>query len=165
MPNGRQKISLCCGTVLTELDFLWFFVSFFLENIQCFAPTKHNNLCIYILNCFRICRHFHSSMTLVKFRLSKYNLFVTSVTTQTCRMLGSWDPGSLFTESAHWADSVIESRCPSVCVFVPCEEDLSFYWRGLLHIPQIWGGVCVCVRGGVGVMCHVSYVTCHVSHF
>ena len=24
----------------------------------------------------------------------------------------------LFTESAHWADSVIESRCPSVCVYV-----------------------------------------------
>ena len=47
---------------------------------------------------------------------------------------------SVFTESAHWAVSVIESRCPSVCmcVSVPCEEDLSFHWRGLLHThPQI----------------------------
>ena len=25
---------------------------------------------------------------------------------------------AIFTESAHWADSVIESRCPSVCVCV-----------------------------------------------
>ena len=24
----------------------------------------------------------------------------------------------IFTESAHWADSVIESQCPSVCLFV-----------------------------------------------
>ena len=60
----------------------------------------------------------------------------------------------LFTESAHWADSVIESQCPSVCMsvclFVPCEEGISFHWRGLLHIPPNLGwGVCVCV-GGVG---------------
>ena len=29
-----------------------------------------------------------------------------------------------------------------VCMYVPCEEDLSFHWRGHLHIPQIggWGG-------------------------
>ena len=50
-----------------------------------------------------------------------------------------------FTEPAHWADSVIESRCPSaglsvclcVCMYVPCEEDLSFHWRGLLHTPCV----------------------------
>ena len=44
-------------------------------------------------------------------------------------------PITIFTESAHWADSVIELRCPCVCMYVPCEEDLSFHWRGLLHIP------------------------------
>ena len=58
----------------------------------------------------------------------------------------------VFTESAHWADSVIESRCPSVCMCVcmsvPCEEDLSFHWRGLLHIPPNMGVGCVCVCGG-----------------
>ena len=68
----------------------------------------------------------------------------------------------IFTESAHWADSVIESRCPcvctSACVFVPCEEDLSFHWRGLLHTP------CVTPWGPLGVMCHVSCAMCHVSH-
>ena len=66
----------------------------------------------------------------------------------------------------------------SVCMFVPCEEDLSFPWRGLLHIPTNMGVGCVCVCGGgfVGchvscvmshvscVMCHVSRVMCHVSH-
>ena len=26
------------------------------------------------------------------------------------------------------------SVCMSVCMYVPCEEDLSFHWRGLLHI-------------------------------
>ena len=73
----------------------------------------------------------------------------------------------LFTESAHWADSVIESRCPcvctSVCMSVPCEEDLSFHWRGLLHTPCVtpWEGPPMCHVSRV--MCHVSRVTCHVS--
>ena len=43
-----------------------------------------------------------------------------------------------FTESAHWADSVIELRCPSVCLFVCLSVCLchrvQFFWRGLLHI-------------------------------
>ena len=42
-------------------------------------------------------------------------------------------PSVIFNESAHWADSVIQSRCPSACMYVPCEEDISFHWRGLLH--------------------------------
>ena len=71
----------------------------------------------------------------------------------------------VFTESAHWADLVRPSVCTYVCMYVPCEEDLSFHWRGLLHIPPNIGVGCVCVcgGGGVGVMCHVSCVMCHVS--
>ena len=36
-------------------------------------------------------------------------------------VLGVQDNFYIFTESAHWADSVIESPCPSVCLFV-CEN-------------------------------------------
>ena len=57
----------------------------------------------------------------------------------------------IFTESAHWADSVIESQCPSVCGRnVPCEEDLSFHWRGLLHIPPNMRVGCVCPMIRIG---------------
>ena len=37
---------------------------------------------------------------------------------------------SVYAESA---DSVIELRCPSVCMYVPCEEHISLDWRGLLR--------------------------------
>ena len=40
---------------------------------------------------------------------------------------------AFFDESAHWADSVIESQCPSVCTSVPCEEDISLDWKGVRH--------------------------------
>ena len=57
--------------------------------------------------------------------------------------------------------SVVGGRAGSVCLSVPCEEDISFHWRGLLHIPpnrgEFGGG------GGSGVMCHVSCVTFHMS--
>ena len=44
--------------------------------------------------------------------------------------------------SFHWigplgrfSHRIAMSVCLYVCMSVPCEEDLSFHWRGLLHIP------------------------------
>ena len=55
-----------------------------------------------------------------------------------------------FTESAHWADSVIESRCPQVCLSVPfCSLRLNVFLHPLpevrcpnfLDIQNPWGKV------------------------
>ena len=80
---------------------------------------------------------------------------------------------SIFTESAHWADSVRYSQCPSVC----CPLPVKFISRPLIgpHVtwpdtrpligppfhnpwegPPMWHVSCV--------TCHMSHVTCHVSH-
>ena len=32
---------------------------------------------------------------------------------------------------------VAMSVCVYVCLFVPCEKDISFHWRGLLHTPCV----------------------------
>ena len=40
----------------------------------------------------------------------------------------------MFTVSAHWADSVIELRCPSVCLSVPLRNThLQRSWRPLVE--------------------------------
>ena len=41
---------------------------------------------------------------------------------------------AIFTELAHWADSVIKSQCPSVCL---CVCDVLKH-PGQKHIPNIW---------------------------
>ena len=42
----------------------------------------------------------------------------------------------IFIESAHWADSIIESRCPSVCLCVCLSLFMRFFSRPLIG-PQI----------------------------
>ena len=44
--------------------------------------------------------------------------------------------GLLFTESVHWADSVIESPCPSVSMFVCLCHQVQFFSRPLIG-PQV----------------------------
>ena len=47
----------------------------------------------------------------------------------------------LFIESAHWADSIIESRCPSVCLMsdVPFHVlDFKAYFARCPKILEIW---------------------------
>ena len=55
--------------------------------------------------------------------------------------MGAFLEEYLFTESAHWADSVIELRCPSVCPSVclsvcVCPLDVEFISRPLIG-PQV----------------------------
>ena len=72
----------------------------------------------------------------------------------------------VFTDSALWAGSIMESPCPCICVSVFLCHRCSFFGEFFFTSPQIWGGVCVCVErvGWVScVMCHVLYVTCHMS--
>ena len=83
----------------------------------------------------------------------------------------------LFTESAHWADSVIESHCLSVsmcvCVSPPCEIyfQASHWPTGHMTTSQAshWSPSPHPERAHVGprgshVMCRMLHVTCHVSH-
>ena len=77
--------------------------------------------------------------------------------------LGHWDI-KIFTELAHWADSVIESRCPSVCMSV-----CPLWRRPFLSLERSSSHPLCHPLGAPGchvscVMCHVSHVTCHVSH-
>ena len=49
---------------------------------------------------------------------------------------------TIFTESAHWADSVIESRCPDVCMCVTIQNTLfRRSWRLLVFWILPIGGV------------------------
>ena len=43
---------------------------------------------------------------------------------------------TIFTELAHWADSVIESRCPSVCPWIKKENTTAFFHSVLTPIVK-----------------------------